>query len=164
MIAVVNMDDGVSVNQVQVNYANQLMNFPGENFSVTGLMNARAGIENGTYAAYIIISETNDNAEMGRLEDVNADLLIEAAERVEATVVDNDIQTLELAFYPVQNDSLSDSMLSKYMEAVQQAQNDSTQIQGTRNEVDAASNQKFSVYHSVVYDTNEVLNAVHTGV
>lgn len=225
-IAVVNMDDGVTVDHELINYASQLMNFPGENFTAVGLTDARTGIENGTYAAYIIIPETfsvsvtsiendprktvleyqynpnlaetarvqaindvnafiammnsniaymyvdavltefhriqddsstilsNDNAELELLENVNAALLIEAAERVEEAVVDNDIQTVELDSYTAQNDSLLDSMLLRYMEAVQQAQTDYAAIQGTRNEVNAAADEFFSVYHSVIYDTN----------
>lgn len=57
-IAVVNMDDGIVVGDTQVNYASQLMSFPNENFTVTGLTDAKFGIENGLYAAYIVIPET----------------------------------------------------------------------------------------------------------
>lgn len=226
-IAVVNMDDGVTVDNEQVNYASQLISFPGENFTTAGLTDAKNGIENGNYAAYIIIPETfsasvvsiendprkvvleyqynpnlaetaqmqamrdvnaftetlnlniaymyvdavlaefhriqddssailaNDNAELERLENVDAELLIEEADHVEETVVDNDIQPVELSPYTAQNDSLLDSMLLKYMEAVQQAQNDFAAIQETRNGVNASADEFFSVYSSVVYDTNE---------
>ncbi len=226
-IAVVNMDDGVTVDNEQVNYASQLISFPGENFTAAGLTDAKNGIENGNYAAYIIIPETfsasvvsiennprkvvleyqynpnlaetakmqamsdvnaftatlnsniaymyvdavlaefhriqddsstilaNDNAELERLENVDAALLIEEADHVEETVVDNDIQPVELSPYTAQNDSLLDSMLLRYMEAVQRAQNDFAAIQETRNGVDAAADEFFSVYNSVVYDTNE---------
>lgn len=225
-IAVVNMDNGVTVDQKQINYASQLINFPNENFTVTGLTDAKMGIENGTYAAYIIIPETfsasvtsiendprktvleyqynpnlaetaqiqamsdvnafivtfnsniaymyvdavltefhriqddsstilaNDNSELERLESVNAAMLIEAAEHVEETVVDNNIQSVELAPYTAQNDDLLDSMLMGYMESVQQAQNDYAAIQETRSEVDTAADSFFSTYNSVVYDTN----------
>lgn len=57
-IAVVNMDNGVTVGNEQINYASQLVSFPGADFSVTGLTDAKAGIENGTYAAYVVIPET----------------------------------------------------------------------------------------------------------
>ena len=57
-IAVVNMDNGVRVGNEQVNYASQLMSFPNDHFLVTGLTDAKAGIENGTYAAYVVIPET----------------------------------------------------------------------------------------------------------
>lgn len=57
-IAVVNMDDGVAVGDMQVNYAGQLLSFPNGHFTVTGLTDAKTGIENGKYAAYIVIPET----------------------------------------------------------------------------------------------------------
>lgn len=57
-IAVVNMDDGVSVGEEHINYASQLINFPNDRFTVTGLSDAKMGLENGRYAAYIIIPET----------------------------------------------------------------------------------------------------------
>lgn len=57
-IAVVNMDDGVTVGDTQVNYAGQLLSFPNGHFTVTGLTDAKTGIENGKYAAYIVIPET----------------------------------------------------------------------------------------------------------
>lgn len=57
-IAVVNMDNGVMAGEQKINYASQLMNFPNERFVVTGLSDAKAGIENGIYAAYIVIPET----------------------------------------------------------------------------------------------------------
>lgn len=57
-IAVVNMDDGVAVGDTQVNYAGQLLSFPNGHFTVTGLTDAKTGIENGKYAAYIVIPET----------------------------------------------------------------------------------------------------------
>lgn len=57
-IAVVNMDDGVLQDTEHINYASKLMSFPSESFVVTGLTDAKAGIENGSYAAYIVIPET----------------------------------------------------------------------------------------------------------
>lgn len=225
-IAVVNMDNGVTVDHEQINYANQLISFPDGDFTTVGLTDARAGIENGTYAAYIVIPETfsasvtsieydprktvleyrynpnladtarmqamsnvnefitmlnsniaymyvdavltefhriqddsstilaNDNAELELLESVDAALLIEAAERVEETVVDNNIQPVELTPYAAQNDTLLESLLVKYMEAVRQAQDDYAAIQETRVTVDTAADEFFSVYNSVVYDTN----------
>lgn len=57
-IAIVNMDDGVMREGIQVNYASQLMFFPDDNFVSVGLNDARIGIQNGSYAAYIIIPES----------------------------------------------------------------------------------------------------------
>lgn len=58
IIAVVNMDDGVIRGEEHVNYASQLLAYPDTNFVATGLNDARSGIENGSYAAYIIIPES----------------------------------------------------------------------------------------------------------
>lgn len=58
VIAVVNMDDGTTVKERAINYASQLMSFPSDNFTVTGLTDAKSGIENGRYAAYVVIPET----------------------------------------------------------------------------------------------------------
>lgn len=55
MIAVVNTDEGILVDGNKKNYAADLMSFPDVNFTTTGLVDARDGVENGRYAAYIII-------------------------------------------------------------------------------------------------------------
>lgn len=57
IIAIVNMDQGISRDGEIINYASQLMDFPNERFVTTGLNDAKYGIENGMYAAYIIIPE-----------------------------------------------------------------------------------------------------------
>lgn len=57
-VAVVNMDNGVTVGNEQINYASQLISFPNDDFTITGLTDAKAGIENGNYAAYVVIPET----------------------------------------------------------------------------------------------------------
>ncbi|MCM1263041.1 MAG: hypothetical protein NC313_10010 [Butyrivibrio sp.] len=57
-IAVVNMDNGVVIDNEHINYASKLISFPNEHFIITGLSDAKAGIENGAYAAYIVIPET----------------------------------------------------------------------------------------------------------
>ena len=62
LIAVVNMDEGLVVDNVQINYASQLVQMPGENFTIAGLTDAKNGIKNGTYAAYIIIPENFSEA------------------------------------------------------------------------------------------------------
>lgn len=56
-IAVVNMDEGITINDSSVNYASQLIYLPNEHFTMTGLNDAKLGIENGSYAAYIVIPE-----------------------------------------------------------------------------------------------------------
>lgn len=100
-IAVVNMDDGVTVGEEQVNYAGKLLAFPNDRFVVTGLTDARAGIENGRYAAYIVIPETfsasvvsveDDPAKVMLSYQYNAKLSEEA--RLQATDDVNDFMDL----------------------------------------------------------------------
>lgn len=55
IIAVVNIDEGIIVNGNRVNYAAELMSFPDVNFISTSLADAREGVAEGRYGAYIII-------------------------------------------------------------------------------------------------------------
>lgn len=61
-IAIVNMDEGVVDGEQQINYASKLMQMPAENYIITGLNDAKNGIKNGTYAAYIVIPENFSEA------------------------------------------------------------------------------------------------------
>lgn len=54
-IAIVNLDNGITVNNEIVNYAGQLLGNLKENFLLTGLEDARQGLESDKYGAYIII-------------------------------------------------------------------------------------------------------------
>lgn len=56
-IAIVNMDQGIIYEGKLINYASQLMCFPNERFITTGLNDAKYGVGDGKYAAYIIIPE-----------------------------------------------------------------------------------------------------------
>lgn len=61
-IAVVNADAGTYVNDEYINYAGRMLNFLDENYVMTNIESARTGVENGTYAAYILIpSSFSDN-------------------------------------------------------------------------------------------------------
>lgn len=57
-IAVVNADHGIQVDGETINYATRLTQRMGEKFVFENLEAARAGIENGAYAAYIVIPAT----------------------------------------------------------------------------------------------------------
>lgn len=63
-VAVVNLDTGISDGNTQVYYGEQIINFPNDNFIYTSLEDARNGIEEGRYGAYIIIpSDFSENVE-----------------------------------------------------------------------------------------------------
>ncbi len=57
-IAVVNLDEGVDVNGEKVYYSNDLINFPNERFIRSSFEEAKRGIDNGAFAAYILIPAT----------------------------------------------------------------------------------------------------------
>ncbi|MDO4304861.1 MAG: hypothetical protein Q4D94_13215 [Bacillota bacterium] len=57
-IAIVNLDEGVTVKEEEINYAAKLLNEPPDNFIFTGLQDARGGYATGIYAGYMIIPAT----------------------------------------------------------------------------------------------------------
>lgn len=54
-IAVVNLDEGVTVRDTVINYAEKISKFPSITFEYSSLEEARTGFETGKYGAYIII-------------------------------------------------------------------------------------------------------------
>lgn len=57
-IAVVNLDAGIEKNNQQIYYASKIIEYPNENYQTTSLEEAKIGIENGHYGAYVIIPST----------------------------------------------------------------------------------------------------------
>ena len=57
-IAVVNLDAGIEKNNQQIYYASKIIEYPNENYQTTSLEEAKIGIENGQYGAYVIIPST----------------------------------------------------------------------------------------------------------
>lgn len=57
-IAVVNLDEGVKLREKTAYYAGKLITFPNEHFHMTGLDDAKKGLEAGIYGAYIVIPAT----------------------------------------------------------------------------------------------------------
>lgn len=57
-IAIVNLDNGIAVNNELINYAGKLLGNLKENFVLTGLEDARQGLKSDKYGAYIIIPAT----------------------------------------------------------------------------------------------------------
>lgn len=55
MIAVVNLDVGVLKQEETVFYSGKLIVYPGDNYKTTSLEEAKSGLEQGSYGAYIII-------------------------------------------------------------------------------------------------------------
>lgn len=57
-VAIVNLDEGIINNDKKINYGSNLIETVSETIKVTGLEDARQGIESGEYSAYIIIPNT----------------------------------------------------------------------------------------------------------
>lgn len=57
-IAIVNLDEGIVKDDKTINYANELIDYTNENLVSTSLEDARNGVEDGNYAAYVIIPAT----------------------------------------------------------------------------------------------------------
>ena len=55
LIAVVNLDAGIEKEHEVIHYANKIIAFPGENFVSASLEEARTGIGDGRFAAYIVV-------------------------------------------------------------------------------------------------------------
>lgn len=89
-IAVVNLDTGIAVGDENINYAGSLLvNLP-DNFLLTGLEDARQGLNHGLYAGYLVVpatfsqnivslNETPVRAEISYM--INDDLTAEYKER-----------------------------------------------------------------------------------
>ena len=54
-IAVVNLDEGIRQDNKQAYYSNDLLEYPSDNFVMTNLESAKLGINNGSFAAYVVI-------------------------------------------------------------------------------------------------------------
>ena len=57
-IALINLDEGVEIEGRKLYYAQNLLSTQGENLKFTSLNDAKIGLENGTYAAYILLPST----------------------------------------------------------------------------------------------------------
>ncbi len=66
-IAVVNLDEGIDVNGEKVYYSNDLINLPNERFIRSSFEEAKRGIDNGAFAAYILIPATFSKSVEGLL-------------------------------------------------------------------------------------------------
>jgi|GEM_PF-777443 len=86
-IAVVNLDSGVEIDGKKTYYAQNMMMLPNDNFSLTNLEDARTGIKNGVYAAYIMVPVTfSDSIESINGTPVKATLTYEMNENLKTSI------------------------------------------------------------------------------
>lgn len=113
-IAIVNLDDGVIVRDEEINYAEQLLIDPKDNFLFTGLEDARQGYATGIYAGYVIIP-ANFSDSVVSLNDtpVRAEITYAINNELQEDVKDQVIyDVFELV------DNLNDNVSYMYMHSV----------------------------------------------
>lgn len=127
-IAVVNMDEGITLEGHYTNYATELINYPDVNFVTVGLEEARQGVEVGNYAAYILIpSEFSKN--VVSLNEMPDSAAIEYAIHPNLR---NDIYSEVIADIVMFTSNLNDNIEYMYLNSIltefHEAQNVATQI------------------------------------
>ncbi|MEF9917521.1 MAG: hypothetical protein RR681_07865 [Lachnospiraceae bacterium] len=128
-IAVVNLDEGTGLEGEQkIYYGEKVVQFPNEFFLYTSLEDARQGIENGTYAAYIIIPASFSNS----INSLNATPSPATLQYALNNELDGEIQTDTLyqvmSFGESLNTDLSYMYLANVLQEFHQAQDETTQV------------------------------------
>lgn len=127
-IAVVNMDEGVLSGEQYINYGSEFLKYPDVNFVTVGLEEARQGLENDSYAAYILIpSEFSKN--VLSLNDIPDSASIEYAVNPNLR---NDVYGEVMADISLFTSNLNDNIEYMYLNAIlmefHEAQDIATQI------------------------------------
>ena len=121
-IAVVNLDVGITRNSNNVKYFEKIVKFPSDNFEYTSLDNARTGLINGDFGAYIVIpSSFSESVESINGEFHAADLDYE----ISNTITDADrcsVLTNMMVFSQNLNKDLSYIYVDNVMEEFHDAQ------------------------------------------
>lgn len=140
-IAIVNLDEGVTVEEENINYAGKLLTELPDNFILTGLEDARQGLNYGLYAGYLIVpaafsqnvvslNETPVKTEISYM--LNDGLSAEYKEEVIYSV---------LEFVTNLNDNISYMYMNSLMDEFHDAQDESETIMkndmGERDAIDA---------------------------
>lgn len=121
-LAVVNMDEGAMQGEEKIYYASQLLPYSGADYTVTGLQDARNGIEIGLYSAYIVIpadfsrsvNSLNEQPAVSRLEYTIAGDLNTAQKEMTAREIERMAENM--------NDSLTKVYLSSVMQEFHEVQ------------------------------------------
>lgn len=113
-IALINLDEGITINGKQKYYASDFIGTLKDNFEITGLEHGRLGLENNLYAAYIIIPATfSSNVESINGEPVKSNILFKINAGLDETVRESVISDITDF-----NNNLSTNMEYVYLDAV----------------------------------------------
>lgn len=141
VIAVVNLDAGVEVNREQVYYGEKIIEFPDENFNYTSLEDARRGIEEGRYGAYIIIpSDFSESVESLNGTPSSAKIQYAVTENAEGDSQSELLQRV-LLFGEDVNSQMSYMYLCNIMDEFHKAQDEAAAVMNNDSEDKAAIEQ-----------------------
>lgn len=106
-IAIVNLDAGAQSDGQTINYATKLMTDLADNFVITGLLDARSGVDEGRYGAYIIIPATFSASVVSlNTTPTKSELQYEISDNLQSNVKENVIYDV-LDFSTKMNNELS---------------------------------------------------------
>lgn len=134
-IAVVNLDEGTTVNDEMVNYSEDFIKFPDTNFISTGLEEAKYGLENGQYGAYIIIP-ADFSKSIESINSVPQKSVLEYAinNKLRSDINIDVVQDIE-AFQNNLNANISYVYLASILDEFHGVQDDATSILANNGEV-----------------------------
>ena len=128
LIAVVNLDEGIVKEESSVQYASSLLPYTGAAYTVTGIEDARNGVETGLYSAYVIIpasfSQTVDSINQQPAQSSLIYTISEKLNTKEREKAIAELQQIETGL----NDSLTKMYVASLMEEFHQAQDASDTI------------------------------------
>lgn len=127
-IAIVNMDEGIVKNDNTINYAVELIDTITDDVMVTGLEDARRGIESGTYSAYLMIPAAfSENVVSVTTKPVKSQLSYALGTELRGNERDEVLQRME-AIFQLFSDNLSKVYLSSILEEYHDAQDSASTI------------------------------------
>lgn len=127
-IAVVNLDEGVSVKEEKIYYAEKLMQFPDTSFQFASLTEAEDGLKNGIYGAYVVIpADFSENVvslnDKPQVSDINYAINRALSGKTQYTLLYN-----VLSFGTSLNNNLSYMYLNNVLEEFHEAQDNANTV------------------------------------
>ncbi|MCR5216090.1 MAG: hypothetical protein K6C69_04075 [Lachnospiraceae bacterium] len=104
-IAIVNLDEGYSEKGIITNYGNALLKNVGVNIRVTGLQDAKNGLSNGNYSAYMVIpSSFSKNIQTINAQPISSEIIYVIAPELEGEARDRAINNIYSIYNEMSNE------------------------------------------------------------
>lgn len=127
-IAVVNLDEGATYNEKQYNYGLELLDSQKADIVITGLEDAKRGVEEGKYGAYMVIpSEFSKNITTINTQPQISVLLYEISNNLTTKAKDITINSVNEIQQTIKND-INYMYLYSVFKEVHQAQDNAKQV------------------------------------